>query len=404
MASRHSILVVDDEADVVKSVKDLLRLDYTVYTATRADEARARLQESTIHVVMTDQRMPDVTGVEFLAEVRQRHPDAIRLLFTGYADLSAVIDAINKGHVYRYIHKPWEPDELPLIVKEACERYELLAHRRELTQQLQVKNAELERANRELIEANRLRESFIRVASHELRTPLAILTGLTQLAIRTPPDNGARREEFLRRIDQTAGRLGGIVGQIVSMLSAGQFDRPSALELTDLGALCRSAAEDVAPFVQLRRQSLETDLPGDLGLVLLEPARIRNCVDHLLINAIKFTPDGGRIRLSARRSATEATIAVADTGVGIAEADLPRVFVPFFTELDVESHSSGQFEFNKRGIGLGLSIVKAFAEMHGGSVTVRSSPGEGSTFTIYLPVTPAATAASDSFPRERGLI
>ncbi len=404
MTSRHSILVVDDEADVVKSVKDLLRLDYTVYTATRADEARAVLQESTVHVVMTDQRMPDVSGVEFLAEVRQRHPDAMRLLFTGYADLSAVIDAINKGHVYRYIHKPREPDELPLIVKEACDRYELLANRRELTRQLRVKNAELEQANHELIEANRLRESFIRVASHELRTPLAILTGLTQLAIRTPPANG-NREEFLRRIDQAAGRLGGIVSQMVSMLSAGQFDRPPALEPTDLAALCRSAAEDVAPFVQLRQQVMELDLPGDLGAVPLEPARIRNCVDHLLINAIKFTPDGGRIHLSARRSSTEAIIAVTDTGVGIADADLPRVFAPFFTEFDVEHHSSGQFEFNKRGIGLGLSIVKAFVDMHGGSVLVSSASGKGSTFTIRLPLAPAAaTAPSDGFPRERGLI
>ncbi|MGA2499764.1 MAG: hybrid sensor histidine kinase/response regulator [Tepidisphaeraceae bacterium] len=402
MADRHSILVVDDEADVVKSVKDLLRLDYTVYTATRAEEARAVLQESTIHVVMTDQRMPDVTGVEFLAEVRQRHPDAMRLLFTGYADLSAVIDAINKGHVYRYIHKPWEPDELPLIVKEACDRYELLAHRRELTRQLQVKNAELERANRELTEANRLRESFIHVASHELRTPLAILTGLTQLAIRMPSGNGAR-EEFLRRIDRAAGRLDGIVGQMVSMLSAGQFDRPPAMELADLGALCRCAAEDVAPFVQLRHQALELDLPGELGLVRLEPARIRNCVDHLLLNAIKFTPDGGRIHLSARRTQAQATIEVADSGVGIAEADLPRVFAPFFTEFDVENHSSGQFEFNKRGIGLGLSIVKAFVEMHGGCVLASSTQGRGSTFTIRLPIAPAAAnAASGGSPGQRG--
>ena len=400
MASRHSILVVDDEADVVKSVKDLLRLDYTVYTATRADEARAVLQESPIHVVMTDQRMPDVTGVEFLAEVRQRQPDAVRMLFTGYADLSAVIDAINKGHVYRYIHKPWEPDELPLIVKEACDRYELLAHRRELTQQLRVKNAELERANCELIEANRLRESFIRVASHELRTPLAILTGLTQLAIRTPSGNGPQ-QEFLRRIDHAAGRLSGIVGQMVSMLSAGQFDRPPAMEPTDLAVLCRGAAEDVSPFVQLRHQTLELDLPGDVGLVPIEPARIRNCVDHLLLNAIKFTPDGGRILLAANRTPTAATIAVTDTGVGIAEADLPRIFAPFFTEFDVDNHSSGQFEFNKRGIGLGLSIVKAFAEMHGGSVTARSTPGQGSTFTLRLPLAPAAPYA---FPGERGSI
>ncbi len=401
MTNRHSILVVDDEADVVKSVKDLLRLDYTVHTATRAQDAMAVLREHTIHVVMSDQRMPDVTGVEFLADVREHHPDAIRLLFTGYADLSAVIDAINKGHVYRYIQKPWEPDELPLIVKEACERYDLLAHRRRLTEQLQAKNIELERANRELLEANRLRESFIRVASHELRTPLSVLTGLTQLALR----GSNHREEMLRRIDQAAGRLGAIVQQMTTMLAAGQFERPVALEPVDLTQFCRSAADDVTPMVQLRRQNLELDIPEGLGQVWLEPGRIRNCLNHLLLNAVKFTPDGGNIRLGARCDGSDCTLEVSDTGVGIGERDLPRLFLPFFTESDVDQHSSGQFEFNKRGIGLGLSIVKAFVEMHGGTVSVSSELNKGSTFTIRLPAAPGATRRADQFwPGERGYI
>src|SRR5688500_20269491 len=87
----HSILVVDDEPDVVRSVKDLLRLDYKVYTATSADEGMKILQENAIDVIMTDQRMPEMTGVEFLKRARDPHPDATRLLFTGYADISAVI-------------------------------------------------------------------------------------------------------------------------------------------------------------------------------------------------------------------------------------------------------------------------------------------------------------------------
>src|SRR5215217_7021483 len=102
---RHTILVVDDEADVVKSVKDLLRLEYNVLTATRAEEAMNILAGNEVDVVMTDQRMPDMTGVQFLQNIRDPHPEATRLLFTGYADISAVIDAINRGNVYRYIAK-----------------------------------------------------------------------------------------------------------------------------------------------------------------------------------------------------------------------------------------------------------------------------------------------------------
>jgi response regulator RpfG family c-di-GMP phosphodiesterase len=106
MPHAHSILVVDDEPDVVRSVKDLLRLDYKVFTATSPEEGMKILEEHPIDVIMTDQRMPEMTGVEFLKRVRGPHPDATRLLFTGYADISAVIAAINQGSVYRYIVGP----------------------------------------------------------------------------------------------------------------------------------------------------------------------------------------------------------------------------------------------------------------------------------------------------------
>ena len=94
---RHTILVVDDEPDVVKSVQDLLRLDYRVLGATRASEGLRLLESEEVHVVMSDQRMPEMPGVQFLNRVRGEYPEAIRLLFTGYADIKAVIDAINQG-------------------------------------------------------------------------------------------------------------------------------------------------------------------------------------------------------------------------------------------------------------------------------------------------------------------
>src|SRR5947207_10172311 len=183
-ARRHSILVIDDEPDVVESVRDLLRLDYRVLGATRAREGIGILAQEPVDVVMTDQRMPEMTGVELLHHVRETHPDAMRLLFTGYADIRAVVDAINRGSVYRYITKPWDPDELMAIIREACDRYDLIAERKQLLTELQGKNAELEKANAELKRSDELKGAFIRVASHELRTPLTILMGIGDLAMR----------------------------------------------------------------------------------------------------------------------------------------------------------------------------------------------------------------------------
>jgi signal transduction histidine kinase len=385
-ATRHTILVVDDEPDVVKSVKDLLRLDYRVLGATSATEGLRILQKEEVHIVMTDQRMPEMTGVEFLSHARGNAPEAIRLLFTGYADIKAVIDAINQGNVYRYISKPWDPDELQSIIREAAQRYELLTERKNLLDRLQEQNAELERANAELKRANDLKYAFIQVASHELRTPLTILIGLTRLAS-TLPDVKDPLKDWLGRIDSAGKRLQHLVDQLVTILMAGKFD-VSAIErrATDLYPLLTQAADDVRPFTQLRGQNLAVDLPTDLGSMDLAADKVRDGVNHLLLNAIKFTPDGGTITLAASRMPNGgAEIRITDTGCGIDNECKPRLFEPFFTGFDVSHHSSGTFEHGRKGLGLGLSVVKAFIEMHGGSIDVKSDEGRGTTFTIKLP-------------------
>ena len=224
MPIRHTILVVDDEPDVVKSVQDLLRLEFKVLGATRAKAAMDIMRTEEVHVVMTDQRMPEITGVEFLRQIRGDYPEAIRLLFTGYADIRAVIDAINQGNVYRYITKPWDPEELETIIRQAVERYDLLVERRRLMENLQVSNTELNRANTELSRANELKRAFIQVASHELRTPLTILLGLEQLALQQTIESNPIRP-LLIRMDSAGKRLQRIIDQLVKMLSAGNFDR-----------------------------------------------------------------------------------------------------------------------------------------------------------------------------------
>src|SRR5947209_7937499 len=380
MSRRHTLLVVDDEPDVVHSVQDLLRLDYKVLGATRAKDGLRILQEQEVHLVMTDQRMPEMTGVEFLSQVRGGHPEAIRLLFTGYADFKAVIDAINQGNIYRYITKPWDPDDLQIIIRQAAEQYDLLVERKRLLAELQMKNLELQKANE-------MKEAFIRVASHELRTPLTILYGLTQLALSTP---GLIQPwlDWLRGSLKAGERLNRLIDQLTKMLLAGQFDRPLEKRPTEMVPLLKQAAEDVRPFVVQRRQELSMKLDANLGSLTIEAQKIRDCVEHLLLNAIKFTPDQGMICLSARQKPDGIVeIKISDSGVGIEPSSLPHIFEPFFTSFDVSRHSSGQFEFGRRGLGLGLTLVKAFVEMHGGQVQATSEPGKGTTFTISLPAT-----------------
>jgi DNA-binding NtrC family response regulator len=130
--SKHPILLVDDEPEILFSLKGLLRREFELHTAESGREALEVLERHAIHVIMTDQRMPEMTGVQLMHRAKTEHPEAIRIVFTGYADIKAVIDAINNGGLYRYITKPWDPDELIGVLHEATARYDELAERKRL--------------------------------------------------------------------------------------------------------------------------------------------------------------------------------------------------------------------------------------------------------------------------------
>jgi DNA-binding NtrC family response regulator len=123
---KHCLLIVDDEPNVCDSVHDLLRRDFRVLKAHSAEEGYRLMQQEEVHIVMSDQRMPQISGVELLTKVKTRYPQAVRMLFTGFADLESVITAINQGHVFQFVRKPWQPEELLLAVRQAAEEYDRL--------------------------------------------------------------------------------------------------------------------------------------------------------------------------------------------------------------------------------------------------------------------------------------
>lgn len=382
---KHAVLIVDDEVEQVRAFTALLRREYRILTATNAHDGLDVLDREVVSVILSDQRMPDMTGSEFLAQARCQQPDAVRLLCTGYTDVEDAIAAINEGHVFRYLTKPVNPGDLKATVREACNRYDLIAERKQLLVQLQRKNDELERANVRLKQADTLKTNFIRVASHELRTPLTILVGLVRLTGESKDLPEGLRERF-GRMRGAAERLQRLVDQLITMLTTGQFASQLERRPTDVGMLLKQAGEDVRPFSELRGQVLEVEVAEDLGEMNLDGEKVRDSVNHLLLNAIKFTPDGGVVRLAARRPATGGVrIEVSDTGVGMTAEHLRHLFEPFFTGHDVSRHASGHYEFGRQGIGLGLTVVKAFVEMHGGRIEVSSEPGVGSRFEIVLP-------------------
>jgi signal transduction histidine kinase len=380
-ATRPTLLVVDDEPEVLRSVHDLLRLEYRVLTCERGAEAIKVLESSEeIDVVLSDQRMPGVSGVEVLTRASQCRPEATRLLFTAYADIKAVIDAINQGSVFRYIAKPWDPDELQAVVRQAVERHDLIVEKMRLLKELKETNAQL-------IEASRLKGAFIEVASHELNTPVAVVLGMTQLWKMTQGETATQAEvNWVERIHHAGKRLAAVVERMLKLVRAEAPVQPFEPSDTELEPLIRNVVSEMAPFLQARRQQVEFLIHPNLGAAEVDSPKISDVLANLVVNAIKFTPDEGSIHVSAAPEGTDRVkIEVTDQGIGIDAATRPYVFEPFFTGFDTMHHSSGEFGFCKKGIGLGLCLVKRFVELHGGAVDVRSAPGSGSTFAFTLP-------------------
>ena len=138
------ILYIDDEVNNLSAFKANFRRIYEVYTAESAAEGRKILESTDIEIILTDQRMPEMTGVEFLESIVKEFPNPIRILLTGYTDMQALIDAVNKGQIYRYLNKPWNEEELKMFINQAYEVYSLRKENTELTKSLLQANKQLE--------------------------------------------------------------------------------------------------------------------------------------------------------------------------------------------------------------------------------------------------------------------
>jgi signal transduction histidine kinase len=377
------LVVVDDEPDVLHSVHDLLRMDYQVHTFKRGVEALEFLRSAPrAHVILSDQRMPGMSGVEVLREAMAIRPETTRLLFTAYTDLHAVVEAINQGNVFRYVTKPCDPDFLAAIVRQAVEHHELIVEKNSLLRELQESNAKL-------VETNRVKGAFIEVVSHELNTPLTVMLGMIDLWKMSQSETASAVErQWVERIGAAAGRLARTVDRMLKLVRNRDFSQSLNTETIELGSITERVVDELSPYLELRRQTVTVSISPEVGPIEVDPSKIADVLINLLANAVKFTPDGGTIRLEARaqpNSDDEFRVEVTDEGEGVPKAEQEHLFEPFFTGFDTMRHSSGDYQYGKRGIGLGLCLVKTFVQLHGGRVEVSSTPGSGSTFGFVLP-------------------
>ena len=246
-------------------------------------------------MILSDQRMPEMSGVEVLRQARAIRPATTRLLFTAYSDIRTVIEAINEGHIFRYLAKGCDPDELGSAMRQAVEHHRLIVEKNRLL-------ADLRESNERLEVANQLKEAFIEVASHELNTPLTVVLGMLELwKMSQSPATPPHERQWVDRIAAAAGRLARTVERMLKLVRNRDFAQALDREPIEIEPLARRAIEELSPYLELRRQTVTLEIEPGLGPFAADASKIADVLINLLANAVKFTPDGGTIRLEGAR-------------------------------------------------------------------------------------------------------
>ena len=352
------ILFVDDEPAILNAIKRLLRREgYEIETASDGNTGLEAFRRFRPAVVVSDHRMPGMTGVEFLAKARAIDPEPVRVVLTGCTDLPAAESAINEGEVWRFITKPWNDEDLRATVAGAAERYRLVFENRILLDKL---------ASIGLLAGG---------VAHELNNPIG---GILAYAEILQKDLVAQPEfaRDLRLIEDAAQRAKRI---IADLLDVARTSRQSAR--------ARSSMEDMAEkaitlaMFQIRKDvEIRREFAG-VAPVFVDANRIEQVVLNLLSNAVHAVSSGSRrggtIIVRTRAQADQVSIEVEDDGPGIQPDALAKIFDPFFT-----TKAAGE------GTGLGLTVSQGIVRDHGGQITVASVAGQGARFTLTLPAMP----------------
>jgi len=372
----YPVLYVDDEELALQSFNIQFCNDFTIYTAKSSEEALPILNTENIAVIITDQRMPKVPGVELLKQVMSTHPDVVRILITAYTDLDLVIKAINDGNVYRYVSKPYNEDEVRSTIRQAIEHYYLVKERERLY-------AEKVETMRKIARANRLSAMGIMAAgmAHEINNPLVAISTFLQMLPHKYAEASKDREyweELYGVAVREVERIRLLVHQLLSYSKVTQSEKFEPVSINEI-------LQEMVVFVENEAKKkgihIKREYGADLPAGLMDRNRMKQVFLNILLNAVQATGRGGTIIVTTRYIVEDPEnqflqVAISDTGSGISQENLEKLFTPFFTTKESE------------GSGLGLMTSHHIVDEHRGMIDVKSELGKGTTFTLQLPLDP----------------
>jgi signal transduction histidine kinase len=394
MDMKKNLLIIDDELEILNTLKRVFYNDYKIYVTQSTKEAFSIMKEFTIGVIICDQQMTDMNGSDFFAIVKDTHPNTVRILITGYSELTDAIMSINDGNIFRYITKPWILSDLKNSVKEAFNKYSLVQENIIMVKALKRANLmlentvsdktqRLENMNEKLHKSLTSQEEFIANISHDLKTPLNVISASVQL-LNLYCNSGSLDEKknsfvkYLYSIKLNSYRLSKLINNIVdsSKIKAGFFELH--LSNNNIVKIAEEIVMSVTTFTESKDLNIIFDTNAEEKVIACDPEKIERLLLNLISNAIKFSDKGDEIFVQVKDRDEHVEISVKDNGIGIEKKQLNMIFDRF-------KQVNESLSRNAEGTGIGLSLVKSIAELHGGSVYVESEIGKGSKFTVMLP-------------------
>lgn len=355
---KHTILCVDDEVDNVDALERLLRKKYQILKATSGDEGLEILNKNDVALIISDQRMPKMTGVQFLSNSTALRPDAIRILLTGYTDVESVIDAINSGQIYKYVTKPWDPVDLSNTVDRAIEKFEL---RHELAE----KNSQLVAALKELKSLDEAKNQFMILINHELKTPLTVM--LSYLQLMDDSNLTEEQDKFLARIHAAAIRLQSLINDALELVSAETKLVKISPRKTAVKELFDGLEEPLQSSLKEKNIQVQYDL--DAKTLRADEKIVRSILGRILENAVKFGEEESTIKVKVEPLADDnVEVSVTNKGKGLAPEKIAKILKPFSLDENIMNHS--------KGTGLGLSICRALLKAHDTELDIQCPKGE----------------------------
>ncbi len=354
---KHTILCVDDEIDNVEALERLFRKKFSVLKATSGKEALSILDQhpEPVSLIITDQRMPEMTGVELLQQSLEKNPEAVRILLTGYTDLESVISAVNQGQIYRYMTKPWDPTDLLNTVDHAIERYSL-------GQELKQKNKDLAAALDELKSLDVAKSNFMILINHELKTPLTSIISFSSLLSESNLSDDDKL--MVNRIQKNADRLKSLVDDVLLIVRAEtnqlKLDTQN-IQFTDFE---KNISVEIQKMIQQKNQTFVSSYCD--SIVNADSRLIRQTMNRLIHNASKFGDNDTTIKvLTEKTPLGTVRFSVENQGPLIAQKVVDKIFKPFFIDEDVMNHSTG--------MGLGLTICQSILKSHNSGLKIQNT-------------------------------